>query len=374
MPFNNAVDFFRRKVNVPARSWDAIWQQEHDVGFMVAGATKADLIQDMRNIVGQVTENSDGLHGFRKNFDQVVNKHGWGYNGGRNWRTRVIYETNLYQAHNAGRYAQIQKVKKFRPYLRYRHNDAVEHPRPEHLAWDSLILPVDDPWWDTHMPMNGWGCKCFVQSLNERDLKKLGKSGPDIAPPINMVEKSIGVRGPNPRTVRVPKGVDPGFAYTPGKRYSELIGQVAEKAGKLDYDIGKAFTKELVASPAFTRWMTSPPAGFFPVARLPNDHAGAINATARYAAISAETARKQLKEHPEIPFSDYSKIQGVVDQGERIQDGKSIIYLLTEEDGHVVVIKSTVTGQALFLTSFRRISADEVKRDLEIKRLRRKRK
>ena len=104
-----------------------------------------------------------------------------------------------------------------RPYWRYRHSDASEHPRPEHVAWDGLVLRHDDPWWDTHATPNGWGCKCFIEALNERDLGRLGKSGPDEAPGVNMRSVTVGERGPSPRTVEVPEGVDPGWAYAPGQ-------------------------------------------------------------------------------------------------------------------------------------------------------------
>ncbi len=117
----------------------------------------------------------------------------------------------------AGRYAQMKEVAALRPYWRYRHNDAVEHPRPEHLAWDGLILRHDDPWWSTHYPPNGWGCRCFVETLSARDLLRLGKAAPDPAPAIQWENKRVGVRGPSPRTVRVPTGIDPGWAYNVGE-------------------------------------------------------------------------------------------------------------------------------------------------------------
>lgn len=217
MPFNNAVDTFRDKLNLPTASWTDIYQGQHARAFVVAGAMKEDLLTDFRTSVDKVIADGMTLKDFRKDFDSIVAKHGWGYNGGRNWRSRVIYETNLYQSHNAGRYAQMQKVKRTRPFWRYRHNDSVEHPRPEHLAWDGKILVADDPWWDTHNPANGWGCKCFVQTLSQRDMDKLGKAGPDTAPPIEYEEKTIGINGPSPRVVSVPKGIDPGFDYNPGK-------------------------------------------------------------------------------------------------------------------------------------------------------------
>lgn len=217
MPFNKAVDLFRDKLNIPTSGWTDIYEQQHARAFVVAGAMKADLLSDLRSSVDKVVADGISLDEFRKQFDDIVDRHGWGYNGGRNWRTRVIYETNLYQSHQAGRYAQMQQVKRTRPYWRYRHNDAVEHPRPDHLKWNNMVLRADDPWWNTHYPTNGWGCKCFVETLSERDMQRLGKTGPDQAPEIEYEQKTIGINSPNPRTVSVPKGVDPGFAYNPGR-------------------------------------------------------------------------------------------------------------------------------------------------------------
>ncbi len=216
LSFAEQIKFFRGKVNIPTRAWTDVYATEHDHGFMVAGAMRNDLLTDLRKAVDKVTAQGVTLEQFRKDFDTIVEQHGWSYNGGRNWRTRVIYDTNLRQSYNAGRREQMLAVSDTRPYWRYRHNDAVENPRPEHLAWDGLVLPFDDPFWQTHTPQNAWGCKCYVETLSKRDLKKLGKNSPDSAPPIEWEEKTIGTRGPSPRTVKVPKGIDPGFEYAPG--------------------------------------------------------------------------------------------------------------------------------------------------------------
>ena len=51
LPFSEAIDFFRDKVNVPTERWNDLWQEQHDIGFMVAGASKAELVQDLRDWV-----------------------------------------------------------------------------------------------------------------------------------------------------------------------------------------------------------------------------------------------------------------------------------------------------------------------------------
>lgn len=214
IPFAQQIQFFRRKLSITTESWLDIYGSQHDWAFMVAGANRDDLLADFRQAIERVIADGITLEQFRKDFDSIVQSHGWDYNGGREWRSRVIYETNLIQSYNAGRHEQLQQF----PYWRYRHSDAVEHPRPEHQQWDGLVLRSDDPWWRTHFPANGWGCQCYVEGLTEQDLVDMGLTVSQ-APEVVWVEREIGQRSPGgPVVVRVPEGIDPGFEHLPGER------------------------------------------------------------------------------------------------------------------------------------------------------------
>ncbi|MGO1072315.1 phage head morphogenesis protein [Lysobacter sp. CA199] len=218
LPFAEQIAFFRAKKLVPTTSYLDVWESAHDGAFMVAGANRVDLVADFQQALQKVVDGGATLEEFRKDFDTIVDRYGWTYNGGRNWRTRVIYETNLRQSYHAGRRQQLLELSGVRPFWRYRHSDAVEHPRPIHQGWDGLVLRFDHPFWQTHSPMNGWGCQCYIEALNERDLKRLGKNGPDQAPPIEMQTVIVGQRSPGgPRAVQTPLGIDPGFGYAPGR-------------------------------------------------------------------------------------------------------------------------------------------------------------
>jgi hypothetical protein len=188
----------------------------HARAFVVAGAMRDDLLSDLRAAVEKGIAGGT-IADFRKDFDRIVQERGWNYKGGRSWRTRVIYDTNLRSTYQAGRFKQMKEAAVTRPWWRYRHNDASTRPRVQHLSWNGLILRHDDPWWSTHFPPNGWGCKCFTETLSDRDLKRLGRNGPDQAPPVQWREVTVGEKGPNPRTVRVPEGIDPGWGYNPGE-------------------------------------------------------------------------------------------------------------------------------------------------------------
>ena len=213
LPFAEMVRFFLRKLNLTTDHWTDIYTREHDWSFVVAGANRDALVTDFRAAVDKAITEGTTLEEFRQDFDRIVAKHGWDYNGGRDWRSRVIYETNLNTSYAAGRYEQLQAA----PYWQYVHADWVTHPRHDHLAWDGLVLAQDDPWWQTHYPPNGWGCQCSVRGLWPRDLAAMGKDGPDEAPEVHLVERLIGQRNPRgPRLVLVPAGIDPGFEYIPG--------------------------------------------------------------------------------------------------------------------------------------------------------------
>ncbi|MFC1042342.1 PBECR2 nuclease fold domain-containing protein [Pasteurella multocida] len=223
VPFNEQIAFYKRKIPTPTSTWTDIHNAEHDYAAVVAGANRREIIEDFANAIQDFITHGKTLEDFRKAFDDIVTKHGWDYHGGRNWRSRVIYETNLRSSYQAGRYAQLQELKETMPYWEYVHSDAVVHPRIEHLHWNGLILRHDDPWWKTHFPVNAWGCQCTVIARSQDYMDKQGLK-PSTTPAIEWEEKLIGQRGLNPRLVNVPKGIDPGFEHIPGA--SRLNSQV----------------------------------------------------------------------------------------------------------------------------------------------------
>ena len=85
---------------------------------------------EKREAVDKAIADGTTLEEFRRDFDRIVARYGWDYNGGRDWRTRVIYETNLNTSYAAGRWEQLQAA----PFWQYEHADWVENPRHQHLA------------------------------------------------------------------------------------------------------------------------------------------------------------------------------------------------------------------------------------------------
>ena len=213
-PFQEAIDFFQSKVRVPTRAYTDLMNQAHSRAFMVAGAMRDDLLCDLQEAIGKAFTAGNTLADFRKDFDAIVAKYGWAYKGGRNWRTRVIYDTNIRTAYSAGHWQQMQAAKRMRPYGRYTHGQSID-PRELHLAWHGKVVPLDDPWWNYRWPPNGWGCKCSVTSVSERELERYGWTV-EHPEPDETVKVTLNTPD-GPMEVETVDGVDPSFAYNPGK-------------------------------------------------------------------------------------------------------------------------------------------------------------
>ena len=212
LPFAEQIAFFMQKVNLPTQRWDDLWKGAHARGFMIAGATKTALLEDFYGAVLAAQADGETLVDFKARFNAIVAKHGWSHTGGAPWRARVIYNTNINTAYQAGRYQQMQTLRKTRPYWRYVHGDSA-NPRAQHLAWDGLVLPAEDAFWQTHYPPNGWGCSCRVEALSARDLRALKKTGPDKAPAV----KTYAWKDARGGLHQIPVGIDPGWDYNVGE-------------------------------------------------------------------------------------------------------------------------------------------------------------
>ncbi|MGB0732124.1 MAG: PBECR2 nuclease fold domain-containing protein [Pontibacterium sp.] len=216
-PFTEAINYFNQKRPLPTTGWEDVYGLQHDHAFMVAGANKMAIVEGLASAVQAAIEKGESLQSFRTRFDDIVHAHGWDYKGSRGWRSRLIYETNIRQAYNAGREAQFADPsfsQRF-PYVEYRHSGA-ENFRPQHKAWDGLILRSNDPWWNTNSPSNGYGCKCKKFARSQRWMDRNGKTAPDIAPDNNFVEHIDKRTG---EIKKIPEGIDPGFEHRPGQNW-----------------------------------------------------------------------------------------------------------------------------------------------------------
>ena len=99
-------------------------------------------------------------------------------------------------------------------HLQYIHGDQAKDPTPSHLALDGIVLPKDDPFWQTHTgPWGHLGCVCYIRTMNEdlvqeerdKDQQKLDAG----EPPENVNV----LKGP------LRKQLEQGSLYRDGRRF-----------------------------------------------------------------------------------------------------------------------------------------------------------
>lgn len=251
LPAKEAIEYFRQKGYLIGFSWEDVWQAEHQVAFTVAKAMQIDLLEDIRQAVDAALADGTAFADFRKLLKPLLVQKGWWGKAemkdpltnevknvqlGSTRRLKVIYDTNLRTAHSEGQWQRIQENKKRFPYLKYDGNNS-EHPRLTHAAWDGLVLPADDPFWQYHMPVKAWGCKCRVSQL---DSDMIDMWGLKVATEAPVVPKYSYTNKRTGEVQQVPKGVDPAFNYAPGGRQQNLNKMLAEKIDRLPEDMAKA--------------------------------------------------------------------------------------------------------------------------------------
>lgn len=76
------------------------------------------------------------------------------------------YNTAVRAARSAVNYRKALETKHLYPNLEYIESTASVQ-REEHLEYVGTILPIEHPWWDTHMPPSAWNCACSVRPTNK---------------------------------------------------------------------------------------------------------------------------------------------------------------------------------------------------------------
>lgn len=244
-PFPQQVAALRLRLGnlVPTARWDDIQRSAHDSAFMVAGATKTDLLADIFKALDRAAAEGTTIETFRQDWRAIVEKHGWhGWTGegtkkGEAWRTRVVFQTNMAVSRAAGRLAQLRDGNF--PLWVYLHGGSRE-PRPKHLALHGIALPPSHPFWKWWYGPNGWGCTCRVRGARSAaGVRRLG-GNPDKKLPDwwNQIDPKTGA----------PVGIDRGWDYMPGGMVSQTISQMTEKAVNWDYSLATAYMRDLPAS------------------------------------------------------------------------------------------------------------------------------
>lgn len=367
-PPPEASRFLRNKGMRPAFSWADVEPEEHAVAFTVAKAMEIDVLEAIRGEVQKALDEGLPFASFKKNFRaNPALAQWWGKREmidpvtgelveaqlGSPRRLKTIYNANLRSARAAGQWERIERTKAAFPFLEYRLGPSERH-RPHHQDKAGMILPVESAFWDEWMPPNGWGCKCWVRQVTKREAERRGVSStPDIPDRIWTNERTG-------ETTIVPQGIDPGWQRNPGKlRREAMEGMLRGKLEAAPQAVREAALKDIATSWRVQRILKEGAPGIAPIAVMPDDLARSIGADASMVSVSRDTADKQLQRHPELLADDYAKLGELLTRGRVMrQDDRNLVFLSHDEDRPwLAVIKRTVKGDELFLTTFYRVSS-----------------
>ncbi|WNJ96547.1 phage minor head protein [Vibrio ruber] len=223
-----ALDYLTSKQLKPGFDYRDVWKQEHNNAFTVAKMMHEDILADTRAIVEQALADGMTFKQFRDLLQPMLVKKGWWgvqmmndpltqetklVQLGSDARIKTIYKTNMRTARAAGQWQRIERTQETHPYLIYELGPSREH-RLEHKRWHNLMLPAGHEFWKTHFPPNGWGCKCRVRQVSEREARRLTAAGANTTAPEVKTRKLVNKR--TGEVEHVPEGIDPGWDYNAG--------------------------------------------------------------------------------------------------------------------------------------------------------------
>lgn len=359
----------------PSFSWADVEPEEHAVQFAVAKAMQVDVLQTIQTAMQKAIDEGIPYAQFAKDLKPQLRRRGWWgvkeqvdpatgearkVQLGSPRRLKTIYRSNMRSARAAGQWDRVQRTKRALPYLVYQLGPSERH-RPAHEAKAGLVLPVDDPFWRTWYPPNGWGCKCHVRQITKREADRRG--GVSDSPPIPMRDVL------NHRTGEIktmPSGIDPGWETNPGMVRQRVVERLlSDKLNAADPMIARVASRDMAASWRTQRLHDGTAKGTVPLAVMPDDLVNALGSQSRVVLYSDETAAKMRGKHRDTTAQDLTRLDDLLHNGRAIQGhSKNSVVVIQEHEGHnwVAVVKVTSLGDELYLSTFYKASARYVKR------------
>ncbi len=260
-----AVEYLEQKKLFTGYSYEDVWAEEHAVAFTVAKCMQMDVLGEIQGKLVDALKTGTGLKQFTHELEPYLKSKGWWGKKqmrdpktgqisevqlGSSKRLAMIWQVNMRSAYNAGIWEKAQ-ASSSHPYLMWQVGLVKNKHRDEHLQWNGTVLPKDDPWWESHIPPCGYGCKCRIVPISNTRLARLKKEGvpnPVVSAKGTYVGGRRKIQLQRPKTTyktyrntrtgatrSVPAGVTPGFEWNQGSygRTVPLALALMEKAEKV---------------------------------------------------------------------------------------------------------------------------------------------
>ena len=232
-----------RQLTADTYHWHDLWRDEHQRAFTVSRLARGDLLEALQASLAKSVAGDLSRRDWIKSTEQLLKNAGWwgttevtDPRTGEMLKTRfnharlqLIFDTNVRQAAAAGQWQRMLRNQRTHPFARYVAMDD-DRTRPQHRSWHNVTLPLDDPWWSTHRPPNGYRCRCRMIGVTQREYDQgevLDRPGAETDRKAPIVRAPMAKTAPpealrdwrNPATgaiEKIPDGIDPGFDCNPG--------------------------------------------------------------------------------------------------------------------------------------------------------------
>jgi hypothetical protein len=329
-----ALTWFNNKNLKPSFNHLDVYGQEHSKAFTVAKAMELDVLVDIRDAAQKALADGQTFQQFRAELTPTLQKKGWWgrqemadpQDGrlkevqlGSARRLRTIYRTNMRTARAAGQWQRIQRTSTSHPYLIYSLGPSENH-RQQHVSWNKLVLPANDPFWQTHYPPNGWGCKCRVRQISSAEAQRLGiNTAPEVKTK-EWVNKRTG------ELLQVPVGIDPSWDHNHGAHQNHPIELLSRKLETVPADMAQATVHSFVQGPAFDRWFESPQ-GMIPMGILNTDLKMGLSTNKHAVKLSSNGLVAQLESTAAVTLAEYKLLPKLIEHGRYITQGnRRLVY------------------------------------------------
>jgi len=172
----DAIAWFEGKRKLLSKpAWLALTAAARKRAFTVAWATSAQVLSDIKASLDKALAEGTSFKDWKKDLRAKT---------ADRWTTgdahlETVFRNNLQSAYNAGRHraAKDPLTLKLRPFWKLTvllDDRTSAYCKP--LASPPVILPADDPWWDSNYPPRHHRCRASVLTLTKRAAEREGVS------------------------------------------------------------------------------------------------------------------------------------------------------------------------------------------------------
>ncbi len=169
----------RGKPAVTRATFDKLLPELRNRAFTITGIEEFDTLAKVRESIASIAVGGDS----GMTWDQAkaeITSHLDSLDAGAERRAELLLRTHGFQAFQAANWDAAQ-ADEDTTHLQYLATEDAK-VRDSHLALNGLILPKNDPFWDTHLPPWEWGCRCRIRPVNPDLLEEARQRDETVAP------------------------------------------------------------------------------------------------------------------------------------------------------------------------------------------------